>query len=41
MKMESRNTIREIAFRYFGGRAGDEDEQTLYDFVVQDRSHLK
>ena len=39
--MESRNTIREIAFRYFGGRAGDEDEQTLYDFVVQDRSHLK
>lgn len=37
--MASRDTIREVALRYFAGRADAGDEQTLYDFVVQDRSH--
>lgn len=38
--MEDRNTFRELAFRYFEGRANSEDEQALYDFLAQDPARL-
>lgn len=38
--MESHDTMRERAFRYFDGKAGAEEEQSLYDFIAQDLLRL-